>query len=222
LIDDEVAAQREAEQARKQQAQSDQRYRRSMETAAIGIGLLTPDGKFVEVNPALCRLLGYDAETLTQKTWQELTPPEYQTVGQEERNALFSGRLDAYRVVKQYIHADGHRLWAEVSVSSVRDENGQVETLAFQIADITATVEANERNAILTQRLEQKSQRLAAELASAASYMASIMPQGLTGRVDITSRYLPSRELGGDCFEYTWIDDDHLLVYLIDVSGHGH
>ena len=56
---------------------------------------------------------------------------------------------------------------------------------------------------------------------SAADYMASIMPQGLTGRVGVTSRYLPSRELGGDCFDYSWIDDDHLLVYLIDVSGHG-
>ena len=165
LIDDEVAAQQDAERARKQQALSDERYRRSMETAAIGLALLNPDGKFVEVNPALCQLLGYDAETLTQKTWQELTPPEYLAVGQEERDALFGGRLDAYRVVKQYIHADGHRIWADVSVSSVRDENGQVETLAFQIADITAAVEANQRNDILTQRLEQKSRRLAAELA---------------------------------------------------------
>jgi sigma-B regulation protein RsbU (phosphoserine phosphatase) len=51
--------------------------------------------------------------------------------------------------------------------------------------------------------------------------MASIMPKGLAGRVNIASWYLPSRELGGDCFDYTWIDDDHLLVYLIDVSGHG-
>ena len=221
LIDDEVAAEQAMEEARRQQARSDERYRRSMETAAIGIGLLTPAGKFIEVNPALCRLLGYDAETLTQKTWQDLTPPEYLSAGQEERDALFGGRLDAYRIVKQYLHADGHRIWADVSVSSVRDENGKVETLAFQIADITATVEANQRNTILTERLEEKSQRLAAELTSAANYMASIMPQGLTGKVGVTSRYLPSRELGGDSFDYSWIDDDHLRVYLIDVSGHG-
>ena len=44
----------------------------------------------MEVNPALCQLLGYDAETLTQKTWQDLTPPEYLAVGQEERDALFA------------------------------------------------------------------------------------------------------------------------------------
>ena len=50
--------------------------------------------------------------------------------------------------------------------------------------------------------------------------MASIMPQGITGRVGVTSRYLPSRELGGDSFDDSWIDDDHLRVYLIDISGH--
>ena len=62
---------------------------------------------------------------------------------------------------------------------------------------------------------------MTAELERAATYMSSIMPRGLHGPVAVSSRYLPSRELGGDSFNYTWIDDDHLLVYLIDVSGHG-
>ena len=60
-----------------------------------------------------------------------------------------------------------------------------------------------------------------AELKSAATYLSSIMPRGLSGRVEVSSRYLPSSELGGDCFDYVWVDEDHLLVYLIDVSGHG-
>ncbi|MEI6506768.1 MAG: PAS domain S-box protein, partial [Planctomycetota bacterium] len=71
------AAEREAEEARRQQAKSDERYRRSMDHAAIGMCLISADGRFVEVNDALCQLFGYDAETLTQKTWQELTAPEY-------------------------------------------------------------------------------------------------------------------------------------------------
>ena len=221
LVDDQVAAEQSAEDARERRAKSDARYRRSMATAAIGMGLLAPDGRFVEVNPALCELLGYAPETLIQKTWQELTPPEHLAVGDEERDAIFGGRSDSYRIVKQYIHADGHRIWVDVSVNCVRDENGEVENLAIQIVDITATVNASERNYLLTKLLEEKSQRLAAELESAADYMKSIMPQDLTGKVPVTSRYLPSREVGGDCFNYSWIDEDHLLVYLIDVSGHG-
>ena len=43
----------------------------------------------------------------------------------------------------------------------------------------------------------------------------------LTGRVEVTSRYLPALDLGGDCFYYRWLDDDHLKLYLIDASGHG-
>jgi len=228
LIDDEVAAQQEAEEARRQQARADARYRRAMDTAAIGMCLLAPDGTFLEVNPALCELLGYDAEALTHKRWQDLTPPEFLDVGEEARQAVFAGRANSYRIVKQYFHADGHRIWADVAVNCVRDEHGQVEHLASQIADITDEVnmreklkQRDEQNRLLAQRLQLKSDRLAAELRSAADYMASIMPKGLAGRVNIASCYLPSRELSGDCFDYTWIDDDHLLVYLVDVSGHG-
>lgn len=39
--------------------------------------------------------------------------------------------------------------------------------------------------------------------------------------VRIASRYQPSSELAGDSHDYNWIDDDHLIVYLLDVSGHG-
>ena len=63
--------------------------------------------------------------------------------------------------------------------------------------------------------------RLSGELGSAGKYVASILPGNLDGPVRVRSRYLPSRELGGDSFGYMWIDDDHLIVYLIDVSGHG-
>ncbi|MGI9126141.1 MAG: PAS domain S-box protein, partial [Mycobacterium sp.] len=228
LIDDEVAAQQEAEEARSQQALADARYRRVMDTAAIGMCLLAEDGTFLEVNPALCEMLGYDADTLIQKTWQELTPPEFLEAGADDREAVFDGRRDAYRLVKQYFHADGRRIWVDVAVNCVRDARGKVEHLASQITDITAEVQNQERLersekriSLLARSLQQKSDRLAAELQSAAGYMASIMPKELLGRVRVRSRYLPSQELGGDCFNYTWIDDDHLLVYLIDVSGHG-
>ncbi len=63
--------------------------------------------------------------------------------------------------------------------------------------------------------------RLSGELASASRYVASVLPGDLDGPVRIRSRYLPALEIGGDSFGYMWIDDDHLIVYLIDVSGHG-
>ena len=69
--------------------------------------------------------------------------------------------------------------------------------------------------------MESLARRLMSELSGAARYVASILPGDLDGPVRITSRYLPSDELGGDSFDYRWIDDDHLIAYLADVSGHG-
>ncbi len=63
--------------------------------------------------------------------------------------------------------------------------------------------------------------RMATDIDRAAKYAESILPGELDGPVQVSSRYLPAAALGGDSFDYTWIDDDHLLVYLLDVSGHG-
>ena len=210
-----------AQEARRQQAKADERFRRSMSHAAIGMCLVAPDGRFEEVNDALCQLFGYDAETLMQKTWQEVTAPAYLQAHLRNFNDVLEGRIDAYRGVKEYLHADGHRIWGDLAVSCIRDEDGQVENLIAQIADITARVQADERNRVLAQQLQQKTDLMKAELDTASAYMSSIMPQGLDGPVVVSSRYLPSRALGGDCFNYHWIDEDHFFVKLIDVSGHG-
>jgi sigma-B regulation protein RsbU (phosphoserine phosphatase) len=64
-------------------------------------------------------------------------------------------------------------------------------------------------------------QRLAAELAKAANYVASLLPVPLTGRVESEWCFHPSEQLGGDAFGHHWMDDDHLAIYLLDVCGHG-
>ena len=65
-------------------------------------------------------------------------------------------------------------------------------------------------------------QALAAELASAAEYVVSLLPEPInTGPVSAEWRFFPSAELGGDCLGYHWIDADHFAMYLLDVCGHG-
>src|SRR4029079_2306549 len=103
------------------------------------------------------------------------------------------------------------------------------QTLLFVVlAAIYAIAAAIERgdqamseSRVLAQQLQQQTDRMKVGLDSAAAYMSSIMPRGLQGPVAVSSRYQPSQALGGDSFDYTWIDDDHLFIYLIDVSGHG-
>lgn len=73
----------------------------------------------------------------------------------------------------------------------------------------------------MTERIARSERQLTEELSSAAAYVASTLPDDLDGAVRVSSRFVPSRFLGGDSYDYRWIDDDHLTAYLIDVSGHG-
>lgn len=221
LVDSEVAAEQALEEVRRQKAKDDERYRRSIDNAAVGMYMVTPEGRLHDVNDAMGRLFGYDAEAMNGMRWQDLTVPEDLEDELDNWDGILGGGIDSYRMVTRYIHADGHPMWGDLSVSCVRDQTGRVEDVMSQITDITERVQTDERNRVLTQQLQEQTDLMKTELDSAADYMRSIMPHGLEGPVTVSSLYVPSQELGGDCFDYYWIDDDHLLIKLIDVSGHG-
>ena len=70
-------------------------------------------------------------------------------------------------------------------------------------------------------RLAESERQLAQEVGQAARYVQSLLPAPLKGQVLADGKFVPSTQLGGDMFGYSWIDPDHLAVYLLDVSGHG-
>ena len=59
------------------------------------------------------------------------------------------------------------------------------------------------------------------ELDQAARYVQSLLPEPIDERVRTRWKFIPSASLGGDAFGYHWLDDDHFVLYLLDVSGHG-
>lgn len=70
-------------------------------------------------------------------------------------------------------------------------------------------------------QLQQQHRILQAELNQAADYVRSLLPRRLTKGVTIEKKFVPSLQLGGDAFDYRWLDEEHLVVYLLDVAGHG-
>lgn len=70
-------------------------------------------------------------------------------------------------------------------------------------------------------KLQETQEILNAELAEAATYVRSLLPSPLQGKLAIDWRFIPSTQLGGDAFGYHWIDNDHFAIYLLDVCGHG-
>ncbi len=207
--------------ARRRHAAADALFRRSVDSAAVGMGLLTIDGRFMKVNDAMCSFFGRDAAALRGKTLQELTADHDPATSAANIRDVLSGRIDSYRMTKQYIHGDGSLIWGHVSVGCVRADDGRVEVLIAQIVDITSEVSAREQLADQQARNQRLARQLTSEIRSAADYVMSTLPGELRDPVAVSWRYLPSLDLGGDSFNCVWLDADHLVVYLIDVSGHG-
>ncbi len=91
----------------------------------------------------------------------------------------------------------------------------------IDIIELQARVRAALRLHQLNRDLQTQKQLLEAELAEAAAYVKALLPKPLSGSVNIESCFVPCSQLGGDCFDYFWLDQEYLAIYLLDVSGHG-
>jgi sigma-B regulation protein RsbU (phosphoserine phosphatase) len=70
--------------------------------------------------------------------------------------------------------------------------------------------------------LLKSQQALVSEMAHAAEYVISLLPQPIdSGSLCACWRLIPSIQLGGDSFGYHWIDEDNFAMYLLDVCNHG-
>ncbi|MBF2079542.1 MAG: SpoIIE family protein phosphatase [Synechococcales cyanobacterium T60_A2020_003] len=91
----------------------------------------------------------------------------------------------------------------------------------IEVVELQARVRAGLRLHQMSQDLQRQKQMLEAEIDEAVEYVRSLIPAPMHGAVSIDSCFIPSRQLGGDCFDYYWLDPDYLVIYLLDVSGHG-
>ena len=71
------------------------------------------------------------------------------------------------------------------------------------------------------QALQLSQKMISAQLADAASYVRSQLPVNLFNSVRTDWRYLPSSTLGGDALDFFWLNEDHMVIFLLDVVGHG-
>lgn len=116
---------------------SEKRFSDAFEYAPIGMALISPDGRFIKVNPALCRLLGYDEAELLAQTFQKLTHPD------DLGHCMFfiarqmEGESVPFRAKKRYIQKSGAFVHAQVSCCVVRDIAGKPLYFVNQIQDIT-------------------------------------------------------------------------------------
>jgi sigma-B regulation protein RsbU (phosphoserine phosphatase) len=77
-----------------------------------------------------------------------------------------------------------------------------------------------ERKAMFS-KLQASESRMALELQTGARYVSSLLPPPIDQPIRIDWRFVPSAELGGDSLGYFPLDDDRMVIFLLDVTGHG-
>lgn len=125
--------------------QSEERFRNAFDTAAIGMAIVGLDGRWLEVNGALCRMLGYSEEELMGKTFVDVTHPDDLDLDLEYVQKLLNGDLEHYQMEKRYFHKTGDIIFVLLSVSLVRNEKGEVIHFISQIEDVTARKSESDR-----------------------------------------------------------------------------
>lgn len=116
---------------------SEARFRTAFHHAAIGMSLCELDGRYREVNPAFCELLGYSAADLLSSSFQRITHPDDLADNFTYIAELLAGAASTKRFEKRYIKKDGTALWASVTLSVVRTDVGVPLHFVTTIEDIT-------------------------------------------------------------------------------------
>ncbi len=111
----------------------------------LGMSIISPGRHMLQVNPALCRLLGRSAGELVGMQADEFTHPDDLNVHTVAHERLLAGEIDDYQVEKRYLRPDGSVIWAALHVAAVRDQTGRAVALVSQVHDITAQVRHRER-----------------------------------------------------------------------------
>lgn len=116
---------------------AEHQLRVTIERAPIGMALVSPEGRWLSVNDALCALVGYTREELIRSDFQTITHPDDLRADLGLVRQLLAGEVQSYQLEKRYMHRAGHSVWALLSVSLVRDDNGEPAYFISQIQDIS-------------------------------------------------------------------------------------
>jgi len=118
--------------------ESENRFRSAFDHSGIGMALMALDGRWLKVNPALCRTLGYARHELLTLDHEAATYPDDRTLEAPLLERALAGELTHYEIEKRYVHKGGALIWGLLTVSVVLNADRQAVYLIAQLQDITA------------------------------------------------------------------------------------
>jgi PAS domain S-box-containing protein len=104
---------------------------------AVGIANASLDGRLIAANQKYCDLLGYALDEIVTKTFVELTHPEDRDTDHQLVQSLLKGKIPFFSMEKRYLHKNGTYIWVNLTVSPIRDANGETKSLLGVVYDIS-------------------------------------------------------------------------------------
>jgi PAS domain S-box-containing protein len=124
--------------------QSETRFEDTFETSPQGMAIVALDGRWLRVNDALCRITGYSESELLASDFQSITHPEDLANDQAIMEKMLAGEISTTQLDKRCIHRSGKVIIVLLSVSLVRDAQGEPFNYVVQVMDITDRKRAEE------------------------------------------------------------------------------
>jgi diguanylate cyclase (GGDEF)-like protein/PAS domain S-box-containing protein len=131
-------------------AEQAQRFRATFEQAAVGMAHVAPDGRWLRVNDRFCTIVGYSRQELLQKTFQEMTHPNDLKKDLWLLQQIIADQIPSFSIEKRYFHKDGSLIWANLTVSLLRNTEGRPEYYIVVIDDISPRKRIEERLSRIT------------------------------------------------------------------------
>lgn len=125
-------------------AESEIRFRSAFDSAAIGMAIVSLEGKWLRVNQSLCQIVGYTAEELLKLDFQTITYPDDLELDLSYVQQLLAGEISSYNMEKRYIQKNGNVIWILLSGSLVRNVENQPLYFIAQIQNINAQKQAEQ------------------------------------------------------------------------------
>lgn len=127
-----------AEQERISRAlkESEEYFRNAFDHAA-GMALIQPNGKWIQVNDSLCKMLGFTEEELLKESFQAITHTNDLEKDLANLYKLLNDKIPNYQLEKRYSHKNGDDVWVLQSASLIRDADCQPRHVILQIQDIS-------------------------------------------------------------------------------------
>ncbi len=150
--------------AEEQLIQSEDRFRSIFEKAAVGMALYTNDGKYVQVNDALCHMLGYSEYEMLNMTVYQVTYPDDLKQAQELHEEIFSKKLKNAEYERRIVHKNGMVFWVKGVLSWIFDDHGHPLYGVAMIQNIEAIKKSEQKikdaNVELERRVAQRTTEL--------------------------------------------------------------